>query len=330
MIRTIYFNGEGVPRVDVQPSDVPKLLEDRRSLVWMDFQSEPVETSEPVLREIFGFHPLAIDDALQDTHVPKLDDWDNYLYIVLADIKLDRTSEAVIDTLELDVFVGKQYIVTHHDDEIAALDRVWEYSKKTERHLKHGGDHVLYRISDELMTDYMHVVEGLDDEIELIENQVFGKPNPRLIERTFALKRSTAYLRRTVSPLREVFNKLARDEFSVIDQEDKVYFRDVYDHLVRLHDITEGLRDLVGGVLDTYLSVVNNRMNDIMKTLTVITTLFMPISFISGFFGMNFFQPVAPQLEPWTNLFAFVIMMAIMIGTPAFMLVWMRNRGWMS
>lgn len=125
-----------------------------------------------------------------------------------------------------------------------------------------------------------------------------------------------------------MLNKLARNDFAVIDANDRIYFRDVYDHLVRLHDISEGLRDLVGGALDTYLSVINNRMNDVMKTLTLITTLFMPISFVAGFFGMNFFQPV-DQLSIWTSNPAFIAMLVIVVATPMGMFMWMRRRGWM-
>jgi magnesium transporter len=136
------------------------------------------------------------------------------------------------------------------------------------------------------------------------------------------------HLRRVIGPMREVMNKLARDDFKMIDARDRVYFRDVYDHLVRLYDISESLRDLVGGALDTYLSVINNRMNDIMKTLTLITTIFMPISFLAGFFGMNFFQPVA-QLQGWTDIPAFLITLVIFIITPVAMFFWMRKRGWM-
>lgn len=123
-------------------------------------------------------------------------------------------------------------------------------------------------------------------------------------------------------------NKLARDDYTVIDARGRIFFRDVYDHLVRLYDIIEGLRDLVGGALDSYLSVVNNRMNEVMKVLTIITTLFMPISFLAGFFGMNFFQPVVP-LEVWTGMPMFLLALVAMVVLPAGMFLWLRRRGWM-
>jgi magnesium transporter len=126
-----------------------------------------------------------------------------------------------------------------------------------------------------------------------------------------------------------VLNKLARDEYAVIDAKDRIFFRDVYDHLVRLHDINESMRDLVGGALETYLSVINNRMNDIMKTLTVITTLFMPLSFVAGFFGMNFFLPEGPQLVDIISPFGFLVMLAAMLLLPVLMVVLLRKKGWM-
>jgi magnesium transporter len=157
---------------------------------------------------------------------------------------------------------------------------------------------------------------------------VFDDPTPSLLEQVFTLKRSLLRLRRIIAPQREVLNKLARGDFMVVDAEERVFFRDVYDHLVRLYDITESLRDLVGSALDTYLSVVNNRMNEVMKILTVITTLFMPLSFLVGFFGMNFFQPVVP-LEGWTSRAAFALMLAAMGLSPLAMAIWMRRRRWL-
>jgi len=175
----------------------------------------------------------------------------------------------------------------------------------------------------------MRVVDDLDEVIDQIEDEVFDKPTSDTLERIFRLKRAVLTLRRIISPQREVLNKLARDDYPVIDAKDRVYFRDVYDHLVRLYDINESLRDLVGGSLDTYLSVINNRMNDIMKTLTVITTLFMPISFAAGFFGMNFFQPVEEPLKAWSSAPVFILALLVIFLTPLSMYFWIRRRGWM-
>jgi magnesium transporter len=327
MLRSLYFTQDGKLKTDLNQIDMAFALQDQAGLLWVDFEAVPDADTEPILHKTFGFHPLAIDDALHESHVPKLDDWGHYLYIVLHTVVFDQKDQDV-DTLELDIFVGKNYMVTHHDQPIEAVDRVWTAIQRDDRFLKNGADHLLYRLMDEIVTSFMPVVEQLDLSLDQIEDEIFGKYTPGTLEKLFSIKRSVLYLRRILAPQREALNKLARDQFEVIDERDRIYFRDVYDHLVRMYDITESVRELVSGALDSYLSVVNNRLNDVMKTLTIITTLFMPISFIASFFGMNFFQPVIP-LGIWTRWPAFIITLLIMVLTPIAMFVWMRHRRWM-
>ena len=329
MIRSLYYQNEEDIRTQLAIEDFKPALGNTEGLLWVDFEATDPRDDEPILRDIFGFHPLAIDDALQESHVPKLDDWGDYVYIVLHAVVFNTSADDQLDTLELDIFVGKNYIVTHHDQPISAIERVWDLVHRDYRHLKNGADHLLYRLTDEVVASYMPVVEAIDDEIDRTEDEVFDRPTPETLERIFTLKRATLHLRRIVGPQREVLNKLARDDYAVIDARARIYFRDVYDHLVRLHDITESLRDLVGGSLDTYLSVINNHMNDIMRTLTIITTLFMPISFIASFFVMNFFTPSTP-LGIWTGLPAYIVTLGIIILTPVGMFWWIRRRGWWS
>jgi magnesium transporter len=220
--------------------------------------------------------------------------------------------------------------VTYHEESIRALERAWQSDLKDLRHHRLGADHLLYRLTDELISDFMNTVDEMDEEIEVTEDSVLRNPTPGVVEKIFTIKRATLHLRRSLSPLREVLNKLARDDFAVIDARDRIYFRDIYDHLVRLHDISEGLRDLSSGVLDTYLSVINNRMNEVMKTLTIITTIFMPISFLAGFFGMNFFVPEHPYpLSLWVTLPVYIPVLFIFVVTPIMMFLWFRKRGWM-
>jgi magnesium transporter len=324
----LYFDRNGKQQNHLTFKDIPQALEDQQGLLWLDFEGEPPEVCEPVLIQTFCFHPLAVDDALQETHIPKIDDWERYLYIALRAISFQAQDGDMIETPELDVFLGHNYIVTHHDKPVPALERTWKHVQRDNRHIKQGADHILYLIIDELAVEFMKVVEQLDDEIEIIEDLIFDLPGPEILEKAFTLKRATIHLRRTLSPLREVLNKLARDQYDVIDTKDRIYFRDVYDHLVRLYDITETLRELVNGALETYLSVINNRMNDTVKTLTVITTMFMPISFVAGFFGMNFFEPVL-STSAWTGGSALVLTLLLMVAAPSLMYLYIRKRGWM-
>jgi len=327
MIRAIYYTPAAKRCTEIPVGRFAEVLKDPQGILWVDLCSEPPETCEPILSG-FGFHPLAIENTLAEIHSPKLDDWGDYLHIVLNYLMLKQENDQpslIID--ELDVFLGSNYVITHHDSPLTAIDETWDNCRRDLRHIQSGSDHLLYRIIDTLVMSYMPMVELIDDEIDLIEDQVFSKPSPDTIERLFSLKRVLLTMRRVVNPQREVLNKLARDDYRMIDPKDRIFFRDIYDHLVRLHDLNESMRDLVSGAVDTYLSVINNRMNDAMKTLAVITTLFMPVSFVAGFFGMNFFVPEVPLTE-WTGRPVFFIILILIVLTPFIMYLWMHRRKW--
>jgi magnesium transporter len=326
MIRSLYYQPGKPLQTDLEPGQYPKLTKTSRSLLWVDFSGEPPQVCQPIL-EGFGFHPLAIDDALQETHSPKVDDWDDYLYVVLNDMQVDGSGGWETTLEELDIFVGRNYLVTHHDRPMQFVDRVWNSCQRDPRLAHEGSDHLLYKLADNLVEQYMPVIERVDQALDEIEDQLFERPDPQTLSQLFSLKRLLLTMRRITMPQREVLNKLARDNYRVIDPRDRIFFRDIYDHLVRLHDLNESLRDLIGGVLDTYLSVVNNRMNEVMKTLTTITTLFMPITFITGFFGMNFFEPAA-ELFGWTSRQAFLATLALLGLLPLGMYFWMRRQTW--
>lgn len=327
MIRSLFFMPGKTIRTNIPPEEFPRLIRDRRGVLWVDFIGESSAVAEPILKNV-GFHPLAIDDALRETHTSKVDDWGDYLYIVFNVLNYKQENGSFESELdEMDVFLGKNFVVTYHDQILPAIEDAWTACQRDARHIQDGPDHLLYRIVDSLVMSYMPLVEQIDEQVDRIEDQVFDRPTPETLEQIFALKRLLLTMRRILLPQREVLNKLARDDYRVIDPKDRVFFRDIYDHLVRLHDLNESLRDLVSGALDTYLSVTNNRMNEIMKVLTIITTFFMPITFLTGFFGMNFFEPVA-GLFGWTSQQAFTITMSIIIGLPVMMYFWMRGRTW--
>ncbi|MDX9992369.1 MAG: magnesium/cobalt transporter CorA [Anaerolineales bacterium] len=325
MIRSLYSLPGEETRTDLPVLEYANLLKNPAALLWIDFDGEPDSVTEPILTGIFRFHPLAVDDALEESHSPKVDDWDDYLYIVLNALELDEDLGAHID--ELDVFLGSNYVVTHHDRPLNCVEKTYQASRRDPRHTSQGADHLLYKLIDTMVADYMPNVEKLDDKIDEIEDSVFDNPRQETIQDIFALKRALQVMRRVLTPQREVLNKLARDDFKVIDPKDRIFFRDIYDHLVRLYDLNESMRDLIGGALDTYLSAVNNRMNDIMKTLTLITTLFMPLTFITGFFGMNFFE-ASQHLPAWTGQAAFGLTLLSMIILPVIMFRWMKRQTW--
>ncbi len=328
MIRIMYSPREGEYRTDLQVADLTAVLPQEEGWVWVDFEGETPEACEPVLRDVFNFHHLAVDDALNETHVPKIDDWQAYLYIVLRAVTYAMDRAEGIEIPELDIFIGKNYMVTHHDKALTAVDRVWIACQRDERLLTNGPDHLLYRLTDELISDAITVIEQIQDTLDEVEDLIFMSPSPQTAERIFHLKRDILRMRRVITPQREVLNKLARDNYDMIDPQDRVFFRDVYDHMMRSYELLDNLRDMTGSALDTYLSVVNNRMNDVMKTLAVFTALFMPLGFITGFFGMNFFAATI-NTELWSGWVSFEIAMVLMLAVPFSMVFWMHRRGWM-
>lgn len=329
MYRALHVLKDLKIKTNLELVDIAFALHEPDGLLWVDFiRQENNDEDEEILTKTFGFHPLAIDDALRETHVPKLDNWGKYLYLVFHAVNLDSQDGLELSALELDIFLGKNYIVTYHDKPLEVLDHLWSSIQVDDRSVKYGSDHLLYKLVDDLVGSYNSVFDTLDTEIDQLEDLVFGKQSPNTLERIYDVKRIILHLRRIIFPQREVLNKLSREEYEAIDARAQVYFRDVYDHLVRLHDLTESMRDLVTGTLETYLSMVNNRMNEVVKILTVITTFFMPLSFITSFFGMNFFNARIP-LYSWTEKSIFILVILLMFSTPIIMLGWLRKRGWM-
>lgn len=324
MIRSLYQQIDLDIQENLPLEAYAQALADPQGILWVDICAEPNDVTETLLRETFGFHALAIADALDETHVPKVDDWGAYLTLVVRAVDPTLDLEEAVETNEIDIFLGQNYLVTYHLTPILAIDRVWKKAL-----IKSGTTHLFYQIIDEIANDYITLTGQIDDAINDIEDQLFTNAASDLLENIFALKRDLLHLRRIVAPQRDLVGHLSRVDYKVINADFHIYFRDVYDHFLRLYDIIENLRDLVSSALEIYLSVVNNRMNNVMKTLTIITTLFMPITFLTGFFGMNFFHPVE-KLDLWTSMPIFGVMVLATIVFPISMFLWMRKCGWMQ
>jgi magnesium transporter len=191
------------------------------------------------------------------------------------------------------------------------------------RYAKDGPDHLLYKIIDATVMNYMPIIEKIDEEIDWIEDQVFDRPSTETLSRLFTLKRVLLAMRRILLPQREVLNKMARDDFKVIDQKDRIFYRDIYDHLVRIQDLTDIIRDIVSGSLDIYLNSTSLRLNEIMKALTIVSTVFLPLSFITGAFGMNFLH--IPGASAKAGFYITCLCLAL-LGTG--MLLYFRKRHW--
>jgi magnesium transporter len=326
-----YRDGHGTFHADWPLPRVAEAVGDRAGLLWVDILGSD-EGENRKLAEWFGglfhFHPLAVEDALQESHVAKVDDWGDYLYIVFHAVRITPGS-STLDLDELDIFLGPNYVVTYHTSQMPFLDhdRACIEREPSDR-LRHGSDHLLYRFLELAIDQSLEAIQALDDQVDEIQNAVIANPNPKSLQTIFKLKRSAIRLHKSLAPQREVLNRLARDPYKPIQPKHRVYFRDLYDHVVRIHDISESLRDLISGALETYLSVVSNRTNDIMKTLTIVTVMFMPMSFLVGFFGMNFFGETLAFQSPLPKRLLFWGANAIMALSPCFIWFYAKRKKW--
>lgn len=329
--RIVYREASGRLHLDWPLGELGRAVADAGGCTWVDVDDRggDLPAVEALLRDVFGFHPLAIEDALRETNVPKLDDWGDYLYTVFHSIDFNPdTDEMVLN--ELDVFLGKNFLVTYHPEPTPILDRLRQSIERDHGHrLNQGADHLLSLLLDLGVADYMPAIEHLDEAIDAAQDELLADARPSTLRQILRVKQSALKLHRVLIPQREVLNRLARDEYAPVDAQARVYFRDVYDHLVRVHDISETLRDLVSGALDLYMTAMSNRTNEVMKTLTVVTVLFLPLNFVVGFFGMNFFGANIELSDlHLPHDLIFLVILACMGASPWFMWRWAKRRGW--
>jgi magnesium transporter len=330
-LRVFYRDGTGVMHVDWSEDKLAAAIQDRDGTLWVDIENpdgNSTEHAEALLRNVFGFHPLAVEDALQESHLPKIDDWGDYVYLVFHGTSIDPRSDG-LRLHELDVFLGPNYLVTYHTEPLSFLEQDRQAIERDPRdRMQHGCDHLLFRVLERAVDQSLEAIEHLDDRIDDIQNRVIENPRTETLQIIFRIKRAAIRLHKIFGPQREVLNRLARDPYKPVQAKHRVYFRDVYDHVVRIHDISESLRDLIAGTLETYLSVMSNRTNDIMKTLTLVTVMFMPMSFLVGFFGMNFFGETLAFQTPLPKAFLFTASLAIMVVSPTLLWAYVRKRNW--
>ena len=330
-IHVSYRDGSGTFHPNWPTDQIDQAIADPSGILWVDIQGPDVHASDHLERWLcqhFHFHPLAVEDALRENHVPKVDDWEEYLYLVFQVASIVPETQALA-LHELDIFLGKNYVITYHIDPLPILDRDRASIKRDPRdRMRHGADHLLVRFLELAIDQSLRAIEELDVQVDAIQNAVIENATPRNLKAIFRIKRSAIQLHKILSPQREVLNRLARDPFKPIQAKHRVYFRDLYDHVVRIHDISESLRDLISGTLETYLSVVSNRTNDIMKVLTIVTLMFMPMTFVVGFFGMNFFGETLAFQTPLPKTLLFWGSNAIMAISPAFIWWYARRKKW--
>jgi magnesium transporter len=291
-------------------------------LFWVDFdQPTPAETR--ILSDVFHFHELSIEDALAEIHLPKIESYGDYLYVVLHGIDFAARQHR-FQTRDVDFFLNPKYLVTIHHGQSRSIGRVADACSRNAHVLAEGTAALLHRIIDTMVDNYRPEVEKLEQRLDKLETEVFERTDPHLVRRILEFKRDVASLRRIVFPERDAVGRLARREFAFVSEPVAYRFRDVHDHLVRLSDEAFLFQDRISSILDAHLSAVSNQLNTVMKVLTIISTIFMPLTVLTGLWGMNIPLPRFPGSDDGQFWWIAGTMLAIS-GT---MLVFFRRRRW--
>jgi magnesium transporter len=313
----------GKLHVTQDPAEISAALTAKKHM-WVELQQKD-HACDVLLGEQLKLHPLTIEDIWANLSQPKLEDYDNYLYLILHGIGGMQAGE--IELIELDMVLGPTFVITHDPKHL--VDAVRIELNRSPRLLEKGPAWLAHAIIDTAVDKYMPVIDDLDRQIEDLENEVLMKAGtrrgPPILRRILSFKRMLLTLRRMSIHQREIFLRLARGEFDEIPREAMPFYRDVYDHFLRVTDLVDSYRDLVSNALEGYLSVQSNRMNEIMKTLTLMSTVMLPITFIAGVYGMNF-QHMPELSSPWGYPAALTLMAAIVVAA----LLWFRQKGWIG
>ena len=304
--------------------EISAALADKKRM-WIDLERQSPD-SEKLLSDVLKLHPLTIEDIFASRGQPKIDDFDEYLYIILHGVGSKRHDK--LELVEIDVVIGDNWLCTHDRDGLVSDDIGTELDHSP-RLLQKGVAWLAHAIIDRAVDRYLPVIDQLDAEIESLETDVLDKAGtPKgsgVLRRILGFKRMLQDLRRMSIHQREILLRLSRGDFGEIPPDAIPFYRDVYDHFLRINDIAEGYRDLVTSTLDAFLSVQSNRMNEVMKTLTLMSTVMLPLTFIAGLYGMNFDH--MPELH-W--LYGYPFALVLMGGVAAGILLWFRHKGWVG
>jgi magnesium transporter len=272
----------------------------------------------------FEIHPLTLEDILNTGQRPKTEDFDDYIYLVFKMLFYDETAEHIASE-QVSLILGAHYLFSFQEMEGDVFNYVRERIRKAKGRIRKAGcDYLAYALIDAVVDHYFFILEKIGEKIELLEEELLKDSGTETLQKIHHLKREMIYFRKQVWPLREVLNSLMKTESDLLKESTHIFFRDIYDHIIQVFDTIESFRDLLTGLQDLYLSDVSNRMNAIMKVLTIIATIFIPLTFIAGIYGMNF--KFMPELEwKWSYPLLWLLLIAIFIC----MLFYFRKRKWL-
>ncbi len=318
----VYDRGTGRLERDPDPSRIGEILADPDRLLWLDLEN-PGEEEYGLLRSQFSFHPLLIGDCINPQHYPKCDDMDSYIFLVLHSVYyyLEKEDEEALSVREIDIFAGSNYIVTVHGGHIRAVTSNRRLLESSERIMTEGAGRLLYHLIDAMVDNYIDIIHNLSEKSEELENAVLAGGRPALVKRIISLRRNVMTMRRVLLPQTELIYRFAHGKIVSVHPKEVIYFRDIHDHLTRVSYLVENLRDMVKSLLDVYHSSLSNNLNNTMKILTIIATIMMPMTLISGIGGMNVLFPFGMR----ETMAGFWVLIGIMLVCVSLLLYWFRK-----
>jgi magnesium transporter len=322
--KAYYLSPEGELKHDLTAEEIKAAFESRQGLLWVEI-AETTEEDGKFLEQTFNFHHLAIEDCVSPLiHSPKIDDFGDYLFLIVHGINYAVESE-IVETAELEIFLSHHFVVSSHSVPLYSVEAVRQRVEDDGRPMRRGADFLAHALADALIDNVMPTIDKMSDIAEEIEEEVIRNPQQSTLGAILKLKRSTLRIHRVMAPQREILNRLSRGEFPIIKGEAQIFYRDIYDHLVRIEDLNQTIRDRADNALATYLSSVANRQNETMKVLSIVATIFLPLTLLAGIYGMNF--EYMPELKWEWGYFAVLGLIGAVIIVAIW---WFWARSWIT
>lgn len=318
-----YDEDNAVRKVDITPNACAPYI-GTNTVSWMDIQGLGSETVLKQVGEIFNLHPLLLEDVVNVPQRPKLEDYNNQLLVISHMVRL-KEDESGFDTEQVSFVLGKRYLLSFQEEELQDCFEIVRDRIRTSqgRVRKSGADYLTYLLLDTIIDGYFPVVEHYEDRIEALEDVIISNPDRDTMQEIYDVRRELLALRRLIWPMRNVLHLLMRDHHGIVSDEVQIYFRDSYDHVIQILEIIEAYRELAASLMDVYMSTMGNKLNEIMKFLTVISTIFIPLTFIVGVYGMNFEN--MPELKgEWSYFMVWLVMLAVAGG----LIFYFWRKGW--
>ncbi len=302
---------------------------EKPTVTWINVEGLHDVTVAEELGKCSGLHPLIVEDILNTDQRTKTDIFDEYIFIVLKMLTYDAEAMA-LNVEQLSIVFGKNYVLTFQEAGGDVFDPVRNRIRHNKGRIrKSGADYLAYALLDAVIDNYFKVLENIGEEIEYIEEELVTNPVPETLQSIHTIKREMIFLRKSVWPLREILSGLQREETPLIKETTNIYLRDLYDHTIQVIDTVESYRDMISGMLDVYLSSISNKMNEIMKVLTIFAVIFIPLTFIAGIYGMNFNTEKSPFNMPELNWYlGYPLALGLMAGIGIVMLFYFRKKNW--